>query len=61
MSSPTKDNGEKLEDSMLSRTQKLYFIRMVIVTKASCTFALGYLCPTDLAKLDSVTPDDLFY
>ena len=49
-----KDNGEKLEDSMLSRTQKLYFIKSVIVSKASCTFPLGYLCPTDLAKLDSI-------
>ena len=49
-----KDNGEKLEDSMLSRTQKLYFIKTVIVTKASCTFPLGNLCPTDLAKLDSI-------
>ena len=49
-----QDNGEKLADSMLSRTQKLYFIKTVIVTKASCTFPLGYLCPTDLAKLDSI-------
>ena len=49
-----KDNGEKLEDSMLSRTQKLYFIKSVTVSKASCTFPLGYLSPVDLAKLDSI-------
>ena len=49
-----RENGERLEDSMLSRTQKLYFIKTVIVTKASCTFPVGYLCPTDLAKLDSI-------
>ena len=39
---------------MLSRTQKLHFIKTVVVTKASCTFPLGYMCPTDLAKLDSM-------
>ena len=49
-----RENGERLEDSMLRRTQKLYFIKIVIVTKASCIFPLGYLRPTDLAKLDSI-------
>ena len=49
-----KDDGQKLEESMLSRTQKLYFIKFVIRTKAACTVSLGYLCPTDLAKIDSI-------
>lgn len=33
-----KDNGLKLDESMLSRTQNLYFIRSVLATKAAYTF-----------------------
>ena len=49
-----KEIGHKLDECMLSRTQKLYFIKTVIATKAAYTFPLGYLCPVDLAKLDSI-------
>ena len=47
-----KDRGIRMAGCMLSYTQKLHFVKTVIVPAATYAFPLAYLTPADLAKLD---------